>query len=348
MTTAHPVGRRPAVSVVVSTYNRQAALARLLHGLEGACSHAVALEVVVTVDGCTDGTLEMLQKLSSPISVRPIEQNRNRGPAAGRNRALAEARGEIVLFLDDDVVPQPGLIDHHLAVHDIDPAAVAIGPMLSPIENELSAWLRWEAATLRKQYDAMLRGEYAPTPRQFYTANASVRRTHALAVGGFDESFKRAEDVEFAYRLADRGLRFHFMPEAAVIHAPVRSWEGWLEVAYQYGRHAVIFERDRGRDQLRTAYSEWPARHPLNRLLARACVGNQRRATTLCAMAGAAVRCDAGAGWDRVQMWLCSAVYSVRFWQGVADETGLGNRVWAGGSAAIDRASQMRSRDPAA
>jgi GT2 family glycosyltransferase len=287
-------------------------------------------ELVVTLDGGSDGSAKVLAGLTQMLPVRVLTQARS-GPAAGRNRAMAVASGDVLVFLDDDVIPQPGLIERHLAVHSTDPDAVVLGPMLPPSDNDQPAWLRWEATTLRKQYDAMVRGEYAPTPRQFYTANASVRRSHALAVGGFDESFKRAEDVEFAYRLADRGLRFHFLQEAAVVHEPVRTWEGWLDVAREYGRHAVIFQRDRGRDQLRLAYEEWPERHPLNRWLAEMCVGHRHRSKALSNMAGLAVRRNIGKHWDRVQMGLCSAAYSAAYWQGVADESGLGKKVWARG-----------------
>jgi GT2 family glycosyltransferase len=317
-----------SASVIVTTHNRIDRLRLLCESLGRAYVSGSRFELVVTVDGVSDGSAEFLAGLIRVFPVRVLTQTRS-GPAAGRNRAIAVASGDVLVFLDDDVIPLPGLIEQHLAIHRTDPRAVAIGPMLPPRDCHLPAWLRWEAVTLRKQYDAMLRGEYTPTPRQFYTANASVRRSHALAAGGFDESFTRAEDVEFAYRLADRGLRFHFLPEAAVIHDPVRSWDGWLDVAREYGRHAVIFQRDRGRDQLRLAYEELSERHPMNRLLARICVGHRHRTNALRRIAGAVATRKGGRRWDRLQMGLCSAAYSAGFWQGVAEETGLGKRVWA-------------------
>ncbi len=324
----HADGAWPSVTVVVSTYNRRTALERLLRSLDAMRSAATRLEVVVTVDGCTDATRDLLDSISLGYPLRVIDVTPNEGPARGRNRALAQARGDVILFLDDDVLPLPGLVERHLAVHRSDSNAVVIGPMLPPSDGGMPAWLRWEAVTLKKQYDAIARGDYQPTPRQFYTANASVRRVHALAVGGFDETFKRAEDVEFAYRLADHQLRFSFLPEAAVIHDPQRTWQGWLEMAYQYGRHAVIFERDRGRNQLQLAYQEWRHRHPLNRLLARACVGHPMRWKALGWICRVAFRRHRGRRWERLLMGLCSAAFSTRYWQGVADETELGTKVW--------------------
>jgi GT2 family glycosyltransferase len=321
-------GAPPSVSVVVSTFNRRTSLERLLLRLDAVRSAGIRLEAVVTVDGCTDSTRDLLATITVGYPLRVVELTPNQGPARGRNRALAEAQGDVILFLDDDVLPLPGLVDRHLAAHRADLDAVVIGPMLPPTDRELPAWLRWEAATLQKQYDAIARGDYEPTPRQFYTANASVRRTHALAIGGFDETFKRAEDVEFAYRLADRGLHFRFLPEAAVIHDPMRTWDGWLEVAYQYGRHAVVFERDRGRNQLQLAYQEWYERHALNRLSARVCVGHPARWKAFRRLCRAILGRVGGRRWERLQMGLCSAAFSIRYWQGVADETALGKNVW--------------------
>ncbi len=324
----HADGGRPSVTVVVSTYNRRNALERLLRSLDGLRPAATRLEAVVTVDGCTDATRDLLATISLGYPLRVIDVTNNEGPAKGRNRALAQAQGDVILFLDDDVLPLPGLVERHLAVHRSDPDAVVIGPMLPPSDGGMPAWLRWEAVTLKKQYDAIARGDYQPTPRQFYTANASVRRIHALAVGGFDEAFRRAEDVEFAYRLADRRLHFTFLPEAAVIHDPIRTWDGWLDVAYQYGRHAVIFERDLRRNQLQLAYQEWRHRHPLNRLLARACVGHPTRWKAFGWICSGAFRKDGGRRWERLLMGLCSTAFSIRYWQGVADETALGTKVW--------------------
>lgn len=319
----------PAASIVVTTYNRRSSLERLCAALLGQFHATPVFELVVTVDGSIDGTLELLASCGRSMPVQVLKQERQ-GPAAGRNRAIAAARGDCLIFLDDDVVPRPGLIEGHLEAHRRERAVVAIGPMLPPGDRVLPAWLRWEALTLQKQYDAMLRGDYGPTPRQFYTANASVRREHAIKAGGFDETFTRAEDVEFAYRLADRGLQFRFLPDAAVVHEPGRTWDGWQQVAREYGRRAVIFERDRGRKQLTAAYAEWAERHPLNRWLAQACVGHMTRTRLLRRAAGVAARRDGGRAWGRIQIGLCSAVYSVCFWQGVADETGLGRRVWSG------------------
>lgn len=286
-----------------------------------------SVEIVVVADGCTDGTSELVREMAKRLPLQLVEQPRS-GPAAARNRGLREAAGDLVLFLDDDVMAVPGMLREHVAAHAGPARVAAIGPMLPPPASRLPSWLSWEAETLEKQYDAMRRGEYEPTPRQFYTANASVRRKALLRSGGFDESLRRAEDIELAHRLADAGIGFRFLPEAAVIHVPERSFESWLNVAYDYGRSAVRFEQDLGRAYLSAAYEEWPERHPLNRAATRICVGSGIAS----GLALLAVRLViALPGWvasARLKSAACAAAYSIRYWQGIADGLGPGLSVW--------------------
>jgi GT2 family glycosyltransferase len=318
-----------SVSVIVPTFNRRARLERMLGALDHVHHANFNFEVVVVIDGATDGTEAMLWALRPSYHLHVLAQ-RNGGPASARNRAIAAAQGDVLVFLDDDVIPTKGLIERHLEVHRRDPQAVVTGPMVAPPGLRQAPWLQWEAATLQKQYDAMVEGKWAPTPRQFYTANASVRRCHVVAAGGFDESFTRAEDVELAFRLADRGARFCFVPQAAVLHEPDRTFESWLRVPYEYGRHDVRMAREGGRPLiLELAYREWSQRHLASRLAPRVSVGRPWRRPLVAALARLAqLRLPAALG--QMQVRLCSVLFSIQYWQGIADTTGLGARVWSG------------------
>jgi GT2 family glycosyltransferase len=200
--------------------------------------------------------------------------------------------------------------------------------MLAPQDHHLALWLHWEAATLQKQYRAMRAGEWQPTPRQFYTANASVRREHALAAGCFDERFTRAEDVEFACRLEDLGLRFWFEQQAIVWHEPDRSFSSWLKVPYEYGRFDVLMEQEGRRPFVLIAAQELRRRHPLSRMLQRACVGHPSRVRAARALLGFAIRHGNRALPERLGLALCSALFNLQYWQGVVDESGLGADIW--------------------
>jgi GT2 family glycosyltransferase len=256
---------------------------------------------------------------------------------------VARARGPLIVFLDDDVVPGPELLAAHAAAHAADPDAVVIGPMLPPGNWRRPAWIRWEEAKLLAQYQDMLEGRYACTARQFYTGNASLARARFLEVGGFDVSFQRAEDVEFGYRMRDRGARFVFDPRAEVLHYPSRTFAGWCRTPYQYGRYDVIMHRDRGHEALPCALAEFRERHFLNRLLARVCVGRRTLLdAAVLALRGVAQAADQ-LGAARPATLALSGVFHLLYWQGVCDELGGAQAVWrsmAGSARAQSAAAQ--------
>jgi glycosyltransferase involved in cell wall biosynthesis len=238
----------PALSVVIPTYNRKESLRITLEALERQSYPRDRFEVVVVSDGSTDGTGALLAEYAERVAfrLRPVLQT-NGGPSRARNRGIQEATGDIVVFIDDDVEPVPDFLANHAAHHRDDPNIAVIGPM-SPdpaLRRKEPVWIAWEHAMLEKQYSAFRSGEWSGAgPNHFYSGNASIRRAHLLAVEGFDETFKRQEDVELAYRLQrERSIHFVFDAQAGVIHRPLRTFESWLKVPYAYGRLDAVRAR---------------------------------------------------------------------------------------------------------
>jgi GT2 family glycosyltransferase len=244
----------------------------VITALEQQAYPADAYEVIVISDGSTDGTDAYLETYRSAMRLRWLPQV-NKGPAAARNAGVQKAVGEYIVFIDDDVVPEPQLLEEHARSHqEAGRDVVVLGPLLTPESFKMAPWVRWEQDMLMKQYNALLRGDWQATARQFYTGNASLRRSHIVAAGGFDENFRRAEDIELAYRLADNGLEFVFNIQAAGMHFADRSYRAWLDAAYTYGRNDVIFVRDRNQKWLLpTIRQEFLGRHFLIRSLVRLC-----------------------------------------------------------------------------
>jgi len=320
-------GAAPTVSVVVPTYNRRAGLFRLLTALARQSYPASNFEVIVVDDGSTDSTPALLDGHEPPFALVAVTQP-NRGPAAARNRGVEHARGRLLVFLDDDVEPHPDLLAAHVAIHGDSTHRVVVGPMSPPRRWSRPAWVRWEERQLQKQYDAMLAGEYPCTPRQFYTGNASLGRDLFRASGGFDQQFKRAEDVELAWRLANAGAEFVFEPRADVLHFASRSFDSWQRTPYQYGRYDVVMEREKGAPTLGLAATEFHRRHGLNRRLARLCVGHAaRRRLVILALTAAAVAADA-LRLERAASLALSGIFNVLYWQGATDELGGADALW--------------------
>jgi GT2 family glycosyltransferase len=311
----------PLASVVVPTYNRLPRLKQVLAAFERQEYPRDQFEVVIVSDGSTDGTHDYLSNLSTPLHLNFVAQA-NRGPAAARNQGIQQANGEYVLFIDDDIIAAPQLIAEHMRLHITQPNLVVLGPMLTPIDFKLSPWVAWEQAMLDKQYHAMRSGKWTPTARQFYTGNTSLARRFLLSAGGFDERFRRAEDIELAYRLDNHGVRFVFHSDAVGYHYAERSFRSWLSTPYTYGRNDIIFSRERQKWIIGAMREEFGQRNRFIRSLVRSCL--DRPALSRAVMDALKLLADNGHRLGRAGLARAaySALFNLRYYQGAADELG--------------------------
>jgi GT2 family glycosyltransferase len=235
------------------------------------------------------------------------------------------AESDLIISLDDDVEAAPDLLRRHLEAHRNHKGLAAMGVMLLPLQKRLSPWLQWEAVTLEKQYQHLRAGEWRATPRQFYTANASFTRQAAIDAGLFDPTFRRAEDIEFAYRLQDKGGSFRFLPEAIVHHDPQRTYQEWLRIPQQYGHYDAVMGRDKGRpDILMHAAWDFSRRRAPLRLLALTHVGRGRLVKVFNATAAALAHTASALAMPRVSHAAYSAIFNLQYWHGLSE--GLGGR----------------------
>jgi len=107
----------PRVSVVIPTYQRCASLKRALEALTAQTMRPTDFEVVVSVDGSTDGTRDMLAEFEAPYRVVTHWQP-NRGRAAACNAGIHQARGALIVLLDDDMQPAPEFLQAHASAHN--------------------------------------------------------------------------------------------------------------------------------------------------------------------------------------------------------------------------------------
>lgn len=313
------------ISVVVPTYNRLDRLQRVLTALEAQTVPVDSFEVVVVSDGSKDGTNDFLKTVQTPLCLVPVLQE-NTGVAGARNAGVARATSDLVLFVDDDVVPTPTLIADHLRRHELaGENAVILGPMLTPPDFTLSPWVLWEQTMLEKQYRAMEEGKWLATARQFYTGNTSLARHHILEAGGFDLQFRRAEDIELGFRLAERGLTFVYAGEAVGHHYAERSFESWLTTPYLYGRNDVVFTEEKGQKWLLpTVFFEFRRRHLLIRGLTRLCLDREELSKRMIGLMRRIADVGARLGIAQLPRLAYSGIFNLRQYQGVSD--GIGGR----------------------
>jgi len=236
-------GPPASASVVIPTFNRLDQLRRVVAAVSAQeRPWELELEVVVVDDGSTDATWEWLRR--RPHGVRPFRQD-NAGPARARNRGVNLASGEIVLFLGDDTVPEPGWLAVHLETHRTLGAGDSLGVLGYtgfPREQDgpFSRWINEYGA----QFGYLLIDDAFQVPFNFfYTSNVSIRRSFFLELGGFREDFPAAawEDIELAYRAAARGMRLVYRPLARTVHHHEIDPAGFRKRQMVSGRSAAIF-----------------------------------------------------------------------------------------------------------
>jgi GT2 family glycosyltransferase len=210
-------------SVIIATMNRWMILRRVLGAYLGQTALSEVAEILVSDDGSTDRTQAAVGEIAktSPVPIRYFRQD-HRGAAAARNLAIREARGNLLLFTDDDVVPSPTLVEEHAKWHrqNPDPGVAVLGyitwhPEVRP--TPFMNWLIW-AGPLLNLRECAKRKELGF--EFFYTGNLSLKAEFVRKNGIFDEDFRSYgyEDLELGYRLTKRGLRLVYNPHAVGYH----------------------------------------------------------------------------------------------------------------------------------
>lgn len=317
--------------MVIPTYNRCRSLERVLAALARQTVPTGSFEVLVVADGCTDGTAACCWRLAAtlPYVLRLVEQP-NGGPATARNLGVREARAPLIVFVDDDVVPDEELLAAHLAAHapDASDNVVAIGPLLPPPDMHLNAWGEWEERALCNQYVVLETATWPMSYHSFYTGNASLSRRHILDVGGFDPAFRRAEDIELGNRLSIHGSKFAYLPHARGWHYVHRSFASWMQMPVAYASASVAIGRNGRTKDLARDLSFYTYRNAAVRFTTRLCLGRPR----LVALATQALHAAAVAGWAcrlaPVASLMCSVVYNLRYYDSMAAKIGGAETFW--------------------
>lgn len=231
----------PDISVLVPTYRRRDAVLRLLDGLRRQTLDPARFEAVVVVDGARDGTQEALAALDTPFALRAHWQE-NTGLSGARNTAAGLAHGRVLLLLDDDMVPEPGLLAGHLARHDDTGRCCVLGP--SPLERTAaqSPIARDVAREFDEHHRRLAERPDDPEWFDFYGGNFSVGRPVFDAVGGFGTGFAGYgwEDVDFMLRVREAGGTVRYGPAAVAIQSYDKDVAAVARDAVQEGANAAV------------------------------------------------------------------------------------------------------------
>jgi len=238
------VAEAPAVSVLIPTHQRREALRAALESLGQQTVDPGSYEVVVATDACSDGTQEMIDALAVPCALRRVEP-RGRGRAAAVNAALAEARGEVAIVLDDDMRVVPEFVERHRAHHPPGSRRCVLGAVPVELDPGSTHAARYVKAKFDLHLSRLSDPAHLALPRSFFTGNASLRVEVLNEVGGFDESFGiyGNEDVELSLRLRKAGVELDYDPEAKAIQEYGKDLGGLQRDTLEKGRTTVLLAR---------------------------------------------------------------------------------------------------------
>jgi len=234
----------PAVSVVIPTHQRRDALRNALESLARQSADPGTYEVVVAVDASTDGTIEMLEAFEAPCEVRRVSP-RGRGRSAACNAALAAARGEVTIVLDDDMKAVPGFVERHRSHHPTGSRRCVLGAVPVALDEGSTDAARYVKDKFDLHLSRLSDPDHLALPRSFYTGNASLRTEVMREVGGFDESFGiyGNEDVELSLRLRAAGVELGYDPEALAYQEYGKDLTGLQRDTLAKGRTTVLMAR---------------------------------------------------------------------------------------------------------
>jgi glycosyltransferase involved in cell wall biosynthesis len=189
---------RMRVSIIVPVYNNPRDLQECLSAL--VASAGSDSEIIVVDDGSTDQT----QSVATLMGVNVLRLTKNAGPSSARNYGAHHARGDILFFVDADLVVTPGAVSRVRKAFDDDPSVAAVfgsydtGPRAKGVVSQY-----------RNLLHHYVHQTGNPEASTFWAGCGAVRRAVFEQVGGFDEKhFPRCiEDIELGYRLRDAGHR---------------------------------------------------------------------------------------------------------------------------------------------
>jgi serine acetyltransferase/GT2 family glycosyltransferase len=224
------------LSVVIASYNRRALLERLLDQLAQQTLPASDFEAIVVDDGSAEPVREALAGRKYPYALR-LEAQANQGAAAARHRGVQQARGELLVIVDDDMQVGPDFLEQHARAHPAGSRRVAIGRIAAdPEVSGKPLFERWHQRVLDDLADDASRGQLPLRGNNLYTGNVSLRRADYLAVGGFDAALGHSEDVELGLRLERAGVEFVMAEQAQTLHGSDHTDVAkWRKRARLYG-----------------------------------------------------------------------------------------------------------------
>ncbi len=228
------------ISVIIPTFNRSSILEKCLSSMEKQNIDKTLFEVIIADDGSTDDTKKIVNSfiLRDQIKIIYLKQV-NSGANRARNYAISNACGDLILFINDDIILEKSMLSQHILSHKKHPQNhlgvlgrvtidrdIPYSPFaklhLDAVFNNLKdkEWLDW---------------------KYFFTCNVSVKKIFLSEHGTFDEKMRYHEDIELAERLSRKGFMIKYNKEAAGFHHHFLKEEEFIKIAARDGQALAVW-----------------------------------------------------------------------------------------------------------
>ena len=230
------IWKKMIISIITPTFNRAHELKYLLESLENQKIDHNIFELIISDDGSTDGTRELIKdwEIKSSFSIKYIRQ-KNQGPGPARNHGLENSVGELIVFIDSDCEAHPDWLKIIMENYKKDSFDACGGPDSS----------KDDFTVLQKSIDFSMtsflttggmRGHSENMIAEFYprTHNMAIKKVLYDRIGGFG-LLRHGQDIEFSNRIKKSGARIKFIKDAIVYHRRRTSLKQFYKQVYNWG-----------------------------------------------------------------------------------------------------------------
>lgn len=230
------------ISVVIPTYNRSAQLSEVLdHLLLSNTSRFAEVEILVIDDGSPVSAKPIIEskKALQPFKLKYLRQE-NAGPGKARNYGFMESSHEVVLFLDDDVLVTPYLLEQHVDAHRKKPNSIIFGPYPYQKPKKETPAFRYLQSLVDKGLSSLKAPEHSGFIKVNTVAsgNLSVEKKMFMENGGVYNpglTIPAAEEFDLIARLAADQTEIYMAPQITAIHTQPATIEDKCKQEYKYG-----------------------------------------------------------------------------------------------------------------
>lgn len=223
-------------SIIIPTWNRPDLLTGCLRALEQLEYPKGAFEIILVDDGSSSPLNPVVRPYCNRLPLRFFRQA-NAGPAAARNFGARQARGNYLVFTDDDCRPASGWLKSLAARINSSPGSAISGRRLNTLGNNIFSLASETITEVVCSYfnDSFGQAGFVST------SNLSIPADRFREIGGFDESFRTAEDRDLGQRLREQGYPVIYAPEVVVYHAHSLTFASLWKRYFNIGRGARQF-----------------------------------------------------------------------------------------------------------